>query len=113
MSKNDSGDGIGLCGAVFIVFLTLKLCNAIDWSWWWVTAPLWMPFALVLVVVMLAAIFMSFAGMFDYMPAKPCGTRANRPSLLKKIKPKTWGWIGGIAFCALLGIVAYFLPPIM
>ena len=25
----------------FIVFLTLKLCNVIAWSWWWVTAPLW------------------------------------------------------------------------
>ena len=33
--------GIGLGGAVFIVFLVLKLTGHIDWSWWWVTAPLW------------------------------------------------------------------------
>lgn len=32
---------IGLVDALFIVFLTLKLCDVIDWSWWWVTAPLW------------------------------------------------------------------------
>lgn len=29
------------CGFLFIVFMVLKLCNQIDWSWWWVTAPLW------------------------------------------------------------------------
>jgi hypothetical protein len=33
-------------GAVLlIVFLVLKLINSIDWSWWWVTSPLWIPFA--------------------------------------------------------------------
>ena len=26
---------------VFIVFLVLKLTEVIDWSWWWVTSPLW------------------------------------------------------------------------
>lgn len=26
---------------MFLIFLTLKLCGVIDWSWWWVTAPLW------------------------------------------------------------------------
>ncbi|MBP5202283.1 hypothetical protein J6Z39_09105 [bacterium] len=26
-----------------IVFVTLKLCNVIGWSWWWVTAPFWVP----------------------------------------------------------------------
>ncbi|QLF84942.1 hypothetical protein SEA_EPSOCAMISIO_70 [Gordonia phage Epsocamisio] len=26
---------------LFLVFLVLKLISVIDWSWWWVTAPLW------------------------------------------------------------------------
>jgi len=26
---------------VFLIFMVLKLCHVIDWSWWWVTAPLW------------------------------------------------------------------------
>lgn len=30
-----------LYSAVFLIFLVLKLCGTIDWSWWWVTAPLW------------------------------------------------------------------------
>lgn len=36
---------------LFLVFLTLKLIpdgdgHIIDWSWWWVTAPVWIPMAL-------------------------------------------------------------------
>ena len=31
---------------LFLVFLVLKLTAVIDWSWWWVTAPLWIPIAL-------------------------------------------------------------------
>lgn len=42
----ESSGGLGLCSVLFIVFLVLKLCNVIDWSWWWVTAPLWIPIAL-------------------------------------------------------------------
>lgn len=26
---------------LFSIFLILKLCNVIDWSWWWVCSPLW------------------------------------------------------------------------
>lgn len=28
-------------GVLFLVFLILKLTKVIAWSWWWVTAPLW------------------------------------------------------------------------
>lgn len=40
--------GIGFGGLLFLVFLVLKLTDVIDWSWWWVTAPLWIPVAIVL-----------------------------------------------------------------
>jgi hypothetical protein len=43
--------GIGFCGCLAILFIALKLCDKIDWSWWWVTAPLWGPVALVLVTI--------------------------------------------------------------
>lgn len=46
---NVSG-GIGLPGMLFIVFLVLKLCEVITWSWWWVTAPLWIPLAVVVAI---------------------------------------------------------------
>lgn len=38
---------VSLAGAVFIVFLTLRLLGLIGWSWWWVTSPLWVPVALI------------------------------------------------------------------
>jgi len=41
---------------LFVVFLTLKLSGAIDWSWWWVTSPLWIP---VLVWVVIGLIIMN------------------------------------------------------
>lgn len=31
-----------------ILFIGLKLTHNIDWSWWWVTAPIWFSFAIVL-----------------------------------------------------------------
>jgi hypothetical protein len=31
---------------LFVVFLVLKLCGVIDWSWVWVTAPLWLSVAI-------------------------------------------------------------------
>ena len=55
-----AGSGISLSGLTFIVFLVLKLCGVIDWSWWWVTAPLWGPFALLIaglfIYIMIAVI---------------------------------------------------------
>lgn len=39
--------GLSLTSLLFIVFVVLKLTNHIDWSWWWITAPLWGPFGLV------------------------------------------------------------------
>jgi len=32
---------MSLPSLLFVVFLTLKLTNYIDWSWWWITSPLW------------------------------------------------------------------------
>lgn len=48
--------GIGLGTVLFIVFLVLKLTETIDWSWWWVTAPLWIPVAIVLAFVIIIGI---------------------------------------------------------
>jgi hypothetical protein len=36
---------------LFFIFLTLKLTGTIDWSWWWVTSPLWLPFAAAVVIL--------------------------------------------------------------
>ncbi len=54
--ESNTSTGIGLAGAVFLVFLILKLMDKIDWSWWWVTSPLWLLPAIVLVVFLVVAV---------------------------------------------------------
>lgn len=56
--SDSSGGGIGLCGATFLVFLALKLTHVIDWSWLWVTAPLWIATAAAIVVLPVVLIFL-------------------------------------------------------
>ena len=51
MSSSNNGGGIGFGGLLFITFLILKLTHTIDWSWWWVTSPLWIGLALWLALV--------------------------------------------------------------
>jgi hypothetical protein len=57
MSDSDSGanTGIGFFGLLTIVFITLKLIDKIDWSWWWVLAPMWIP-AIVAIFVFAAVV---------------------------------------------------------
>lgn len=52
---SNSNTGIGLGTILFIVFLVLKLCGTITWSWWWVTAPLWIPAGITLILIVLVA----------------------------------------------------------
>lgn len=45
-----SNGGIGFLGLLTIAFIVLKLTGFITWSWWWVLAPSWIPFLLVLII---------------------------------------------------------------
>ncbi len=72
MSSKNTNNGIGLTGILFIVFLVLKLTGNIDWSWWWVTSPLWIPLAFfVSMVVFVFTIFMLLLAIgFDFASIK-------------------------------------------
>lgn len=39
-----------------IVFIVLKLCGVITWSWLWVLSPIWIDIALVLLIVLIVFI---------------------------------------------------------
>lgn len=43
---------IGFFGLLALIFIVLKLCGVIYWSWWWVLAPLWIPVAIVVVIAL-------------------------------------------------------------
>lgn len=68
----NTGGGVGLSTVLFLIFLVLKLCKVIDWSWWWVTAPLWIG-AIIVVLI--------FVGLFIYYYIK-------EKSYLKKRRKK-------------------------
>ena len=55
MENNQSG-GIGITGALTIVFIVLKLTNNIDWSWWWVLSPIWISILLVVFILLIVFI---------------------------------------------------------
>jgi len=56
MSGNNGSGNISFLGLLFIVLLVLKLTDTIDWSWFWITAPLW-GFAAGAAVVYMSALF--------------------------------------------------------
>lgn len=57
--------GIGFLDALTLLFIALKLCKVIDWSWWWVLAPFWGQFAIAIVAVVIALIFYIVASIID------------------------------------------------
>lgn len=59
-NSNSSSGGVGFFGLMFLIFMTLKLTNVIDWSWWWVTAPLWGGFVLIFLVILIALLIKIF-----------------------------------------------------
>ena len=58
--NNNTNGGLGLSTILFLIFLVLKLCNVIGWSWWWVTSPLWISTLLVIFAAVIIGIYSYF-----------------------------------------------------
>lgn len=54
--------GTSFLNLLFLTFLVLKLTNVINWSWWWVTAPLWIPVAIALGIFIIVFVVAVIAG---------------------------------------------------
>ncbi len=63
---------------LFSIFLILKLCNVIDWSWWWVCSPLWIGLILSLILRVI----------WEYFKRKSRATIFDRLNDLKKQQEK-------------------------
>jgi hypothetical protein len=57
-SMNMSG-GISFSGLLAIVFITLKLCGTINWSWWWVLSPIWISWVVLILLLIVLVIIAS------------------------------------------------------
>jgi hypothetical protein len=55
MDKYDGG--VSFLGLLFLLFLGLKLGHVIDWSWWWIFSPLWIPLVTGLLIGLIVIIF--------------------------------------------------------
>ena len=62
MSDNSStrSGGIGFCGLLTIAFIVLKLLGKITWSWVWVLSPLWIVWAICLIILLIWGIIKLF-----------------------------------------------------
>jgi len=64
--KNESGEFlVGFWSAVVLSLFVLKISGTLAWSWWWITAPLWGPFALLFLVLIIGSIFFFIAEALD------------------------------------------------
>jgi len=61
---NKDTSGLGLGTILFLIFLILKLTNLINWSWWWVFAPFWMPFVIIFLLFTLIFLYHFFKALF-------------------------------------------------
>lgn len=48
-----------------LLLIGLKLTNYIDWSWWFVLMPLFLPIVIALLIIAVAVITGSFIGMYS------------------------------------------------
>ena len=61
MSSNNNASAstsvsINFAGLLGIVFIVLKLCHVIEWSWLWVFSPIWISLGLVVICLLVSLI---------------------------------------------------------
>ena len=56
MSSENNGSGIGFLGVLQIIFIVLKLCNVLQWSWWMVFIPAYISAGLTIILIVLSII---------------------------------------------------------
>lgn len=62
--SNGGISALGLLGVIFVVLKLFGLTEVATWSWWWVTAPFWVGFAILGIVLIGGLIFYFFVTVF-------------------------------------------------
>lgn len=69
MEKSEKKVSVQITGLfniiVFLVFFLAKIFDKIDWSWWWVFSPLWIPLALVGLILLIMGLIWVGAVIID------------------------------------------------
>ena len=65
MEKSEKKVSVQITGIVnvivFLAFFLAKIFDKIDWSWWWVFSPLWIPAVLCIIVLLIILILKIWA----------------------------------------------------
>ena len=88
MSKSNTNSGLSFPILLFLLFLGLKLAEVgvvANWSWWWVTSPLWIPDSLVFGTAILAIVIIIIALIFG-MSFNDIRIKAENYNRSRKIK---------------------------
>ena len=56
MNNSGGSCGIGFFGVLAIVFIVLKLLGVVTFSWVWVLAPIWIPFVICVIWLVICVI---------------------------------------------------------
>lgn len=55
--RNNTRTGTDITLSLLLVaFVVLKLCGVIDWSWWWVLSPLWIPLSILIQILLVVGV---------------------------------------------------------
>ena len=50
---------------LFILFFLAKIFDKIDWSWWWVFSPLWIPASILIGIIGICLLLIGIAKTID------------------------------------------------
>ena len=64
MDKKYANSGVGFTGILTSIFIALKLTKYIDWSWWWVFSPIWIPWVMIVGFVLFGAMVIGLNEIF-------------------------------------------------
>ena len=53
MNNRTYSGGIDTGGLLLVLFIGLKLGHIINWSWWWVLSPFWIPLGILGIVLLI------------------------------------------------------------
>jgi Flp pilus assembly protein TadB len=58
-NNSGGGGGIGFASLLTLIFIVLKLCKVINWSWIWVLSPMWISILLVVLIITICIVVAS------------------------------------------------------
>lgn len=66
-NKTEVSGGTGFLGLLTVLFVGLKLTGFIDWSWWWVTAPIWAPITVLIIFLVIFLVGYGVVELFHFI----------------------------------------------